>query len=87
MSRLLAIGVRFVVSTTELRNYSANALAKEMRKCRAILYLCPDDDRVLTEVTGTAVRRRPGLDFPPGRGVLVVNRTATVVQVANGHPH
>lgn len=85
-SRLLSIGVRFVASTTELRSYSANALAKEMKKCRALLCLQPDDDRHLAEVTGTTIRLRPGLGLPPGRGALVINRKATVVQVANSQP-
>ena len=86
MGRLLSAGVRFVASTTELRSYSANAFATEMRKSRAILYLQPAGDRQLAELTGTTVRLRPGLPLPAGRGVLLVNRAATVVQVANAQP-
>jgi S-DNA-T family DNA segregation ATPase FtsK/SpoIIIE len=82
-ARLASAGVRYAASTVSLRGYSANAIAQDMKKARALLYLRPPGGREVQEATGSAPRIRPGLPMVPGRGVLVVNRVPTVLQVAN----
>ncbi|MGI9612998.1 MAG: FtsK/SpoIIIE domain-containing protein, partial [Acidimicrobiales bacterium] len=77
-----ALGLRWVASTATLRAYSANPLVQELRRARSLLWLRPETPREIQELTGVAPLIRPGLPMPPGRGVLVANRRATVLQVA-----
>ncbi len=79
---LVAAGLRLVVSTTTLRGYSTNPLTQELRKARSLLLLQPAGSREVQELTGVNPRLRPGVPMPPGRGVLVTNRVARLVQVA-----
>jgi S-DNA-T family DNA segregation ATPase FtsK/SpoIIIE len=74
-----------VVATIETRNvggFSMNAMLNEVRKARRALYLQPDDPVELFQLTGVKPPVRPGTPMPPGRGVLVVDRRPTLVQVA-----
>ncbi|MDH3681988.1 MAG: FtsK/SpoIIIE domain-containing protein, partial [Acidimicrobiia bacterium] len=82
MAKLCSVGVRWVAAAVGLRGYSTNRLLQEMRKARSILYLQPPGPREVQEVTGCLPQIRPGLPMPPGRGVLVVNRHPTVVQLS-----
>ena len=77
-----ALGLRWVASTATLRAYSTNPLVQELRRARSLLWLRPETPREIHELTGVAPTIRPGLPMPPGRGVLIVNRRATVLQVA-----
>jgi hypothetical protein len=83
-ARLLAAGPRWAAATVGVRGYTTNVLAQELRRARTVLHLQPAGSREVQEVTGANPSIRPGLALPPGRGVLVVNRHATVIQVA--HP-
>jgi S-DNA-T family DNA segregation ATPase FtsK/SpoIIIE len=74
-----------VVATIETRNvggFSMNALLNEVRKARRSLFLQPDDPVELFQATGVKPPVRPGTPMPPGRGVLLVDRRPTLVQVA-----
>ncbi|MGF1595596.1 MAG: FtsK/SpoIIIE domain-containing protein [Acidimicrobiales bacterium] len=82
--RLLAAGVRYVVSSAAVKGYSTNPLIQNMRKARAVLHLRPPGAREVQELTGCLPRLRPGLTLVAGRGVLVVDRQPVVVQVAEG---
>jgi len=74
-----------VVATIESRNaggFSMNALLNEVRKARRSLYLQPEDPLEFFQTTGVKPPVRPGTPMPPGRGVLLVDRRPTLVQVA-----
>jgi S-DNA-T family DNA segregation ATPase FtsK/SpoIIIE len=64
--------------------YSVNPVLTMLRRSRRTLILQPDDPAEVLQLSGTRCDVRPGLDWVPGRGVLVVDRQATVVQVADG---
>jgi S-DNA-T family DNA segregation ATPase FtsK/SpoIIIE len=76
------VGVRWVAATATLRTYSTNPLVQHLRRARSQLWLRPGTPRDIQEITGVAPTVRPGLPMPPGRGVLIVDRRATVLQVA-----
>ncbi len=82
MGAVRAAGVRVVAATTTLRGYTTNPLVADLRRARAVLYLQPPDPRTAQEVLGVAPPLRPGLGFPPGRGVLSVHRRPLIVQVS-----
>ena len=74
-----------VVASIETRSYSGfsmNAMLNELRKARRVLFLQPDDPVELFQLSGVRPPIRPGTSMPPGRGVLLVDRNPTVVQVA-----
>ncbi|MGY6500713.1 MAG: FtsK/SpoIIIE domain-containing protein [Acidimicrobiales bacterium] len=74
-----------VVATIENRSvsgFSTNALLNTVRKARRALVLQPDDAVEFFQMTGVKAPLRPGTSMPPGRGVLLVDRRPTVVQVA-----
>ena len=83
--RLLRSDALRVVATIETRNmggFSMDPLLNEVRKARRALYLQPDDPVEFFQTTGVKPPIRPGTPMPPGRGVLVVDRRPTMVQVA-----
>lgn len=74
-----------VIATVETRSYagfSMNAMLSELRKTRRVLFLQPDDPVEMFQLIGVRPPIRPGTSMPPGRGVLVVDRVPTVIQVA-----
>jgi DNA segregation ATPase FtsK/SpoIIIE, S-DNA-T family len=74
-----------VAATIETRNvagFSMNALLNEVRKARRSLFLQPDDAVEFFQTTGVKPPIRPGTPMPPGRGVLLVDRKPTLLQVA-----
>jgi S-DNA-T family DNA segregation ATPase FtsK/SpoIIIE len=80
-----ADGLR-VIATIESRNhagFSMNAMLNEMRKARRSLFLQPDDAVEFFQQTGVKPPIRPGTPMPPGRGVLLVDRSPILVQVAD----
>jgi S-DNA-T family DNA segregation ATPase FtsK/SpoIIIE len=74
------------VETRSLVGYTADPLLNEMRKARRMLVLQPDSALDVQASTGVRVPLRPGLRMPSGRGALIVDRAATIVQVAFPEP-
>jgi S-DNA-T family DNA segregation ATPase FtsK/SpoIIIE len=54
----------------------------ELRRSRTLVVLQPENRGEVDQVAGVRPRFRPGQAFPPGRGVLVAQRTCDLVQVA-----
>lgn len=83
--RLLGTGRVRLVATVDLRSmtgYAADPAIAELRRARRMLVLQPDDPSQFLQLTGVKVPARPGLRWPAGRGVLLVDRVPTIVQVA-----
>ena len=80
-----AHGVRLMVAVEQrsMGGYSSNALVVRARRSRRMLALTPDDPTEFLQATGVRWPVRPGLSLPPGRGVLVVDRVPTVLQVSS----
>ncbi len=55
----------------------------ELRRVRRQLMLQPTGPSDVTAVTGVRATLRPGVAFPAGRGVLVTERAAIIVQVSS----
>jgi S-DNA-T family DNA segregation ATPase FtsK/SpoIIIE len=74
-----------VVATMEtsslMSGYSQSALLQQLKKGRRRLLLQPVDDGETQSVIGMRFPLRPGLAMPPGRGVLLADRSPVVVQV------
>jgi S-DNA-T family DNA segregation ATPase FtsK/SpoIIIE len=93
--RLLTCGDVRLVASVESRamsGYTTDPALAEVRRARRLLVLQPDDPSEFLQLTGLVLPSRPGLRWPPGRGVLVDGRVPTVVQVSglvHGHraPH
>lgn len=62
---------------------SFDGLVPALRRGRRVLVLQPADASEVDQLAGVRPRLRPGCSFPPGRGVLVVDRHPSVVQVAS----
>jgi S-DNA-T family DNA segregation ATPase FtsK/SpoIIIE len=74
-----------VIAALESRSmtgYTTSAMVTLIRRSRRRLVLQPDDPGEFLQMTGVALPSRPGLRQPPGRGVLVSDRTASIIQVA-----
>ena len=56
-------------------------LVPALKRGRRLLLLRPESAAEIDQITGVRMRLRPGATFPPGRGVLVVERHPTVVQI------
>jgi hypothetical protein len=56
-------------------------LMQQLKKVRRRLLLQPVDDGETQTVIGSRFPLRPGLPMPPGRGVLLADRTPVIVQV------
>lgn len=85
-SRLVATGrVRLVaaVDTRSMTGYAADPAITELRRARRMLVLQPDDPNEFLQLTGVKLPARPGLRWRAGRGVLLVDRVPSIVQVAN----
>jgi S-DNA-T family DNA segregation ATPase FtsK/SpoIIIE len=80
--------LRLVVSldSQSMIGYTTSALVLRARRARRLLVLRPDDPVEFLQMTGVALPTRPGLRHPPGRGVLLVDRVPTIVQVATSSP-
>ncbi|MDZ7674105.1 MAG: FtsK/SpoIIIE domain-containing protein [Acidimicrobiales bacterium] len=61
-----------------------DGLVPALRRGRRMLVLRPADAGEVDQLAGVRVRLRPGTSFPPGRGVLVVDRHPSVIQVGSG---
>jgi hypothetical protein len=74
--------VRVVATTTygAISGYASGWLG-DMKRARRKVILKPDDDSVVMDVSGVRIRWRPGMKFPPGRGVFVDGRRAVLMQM------
>lgn len=58
-----------------------NGIVPTLKRGRRLLLLCPEGAGEVDQHAGVRMRLRPGATFPPGRGVLVVDRQPRVVHV------
>lgn len=58
-----------------------NGLVPALKRGRRLLLLSPEGPAEIDQVAGVRMRLRPGAAFPPGRGVLVVDRRPRIVHV------
>jgi S-DNA-T family DNA segregation ATPase FtsK/SpoIIIE len=73
-----------VVGSLESRamaGYTTSPLVGLLRRARRLLVLQPDDPSEFLQATGVKLPARPGLRMPPGRGVLLTDRTPSIIQV------
>ena len=83
--RLVATDSIRIVAALETRSmvgYTTNAAVMELRRARRTLVLQPDDPSEFLQLTGVKLPTRPGLAMVPGRGVLLVDRQPSIVQIA-----
>lgn len=82
LKTILDSGVRCVGSASSGRNLSiTNPFQKELKAASTVLVLRADDEATIAAAIGPRFHLRPGLEMPPGRGVLIVDGLADVVQV------
>ena len=86
IERLLGL-VRFVTAGSKPRGFSSNPILQQVRGCRSLVHLRPNDPRDAHEVIGIPVPWHPGLPMVEGRGYVVVDRMATMVQFSDPFPH
>ncbi len=79
--KFLQSGLRYAATTATFRSFVPNALLQTMRSEKVLLYLQPQDAREILEATGNVVSLRVGVSMCPGRGVLLKNRQAQLLQV------
>jgi DNA segregation ATPase FtsK/SpoIIIE, S-DNA-T family len=70
------------VEATAMTGFTSNPVVAALKRSRQMLVLQPDDPGEFLQVTGVRLDPRPGTRWVPGRGVLVADRVARVVQVA-----
>ena len=81
LKRMLSQNVRFIAAGDSFRRVGvSNPLLTALRDTRTSLHLQPTP-REITEITQTRSVIRPGVEMPPGRGVLLLNRVPVVVQI------
>jgi hypothetical protein len=68
-------------TSSVMAGYSQSLLLQQLKKGRRRLLLQPVDDGETQAVIGMRFPLRPGLSMPPGRGVLLADRSPVVVQV------
>ena len=78
-----AVRIVATMDTRSMSGYTTSRVVNELRRARRVLVLQPDDPTEFVQVTGTKLRLRPGLQLVPGRGVLLVDRRPTTVQVVD----
>ena len=80
LKRMLSENVRFVAVGDSFRRVGvSNPLLTALRDTRCSLHLQPTP-REIAEITQSRSSIRPGVEMPPGRGVLLLNRVPVVVQ-------
>lgn len=78
--------VAAVETSSVLAGYFQSSLMQVIRKVRRRLLLQPLDSGEIQSVLGVRFALRPGLEMPPGRGVLLAGRTPVVLQVGIADP-
>ncbi len=86
VERLLGL-VRYVATGSKPRGFSSNPILHQIRGCRSLVHLRPNDARDAHEVVGIPVPWHPGLPMVEGRGYVVVDRLATMVQFSDPFLH
>lgn len=81
--KILDGGVRYIGSVSGLRGLASNPFFGELKAARTQIVLQPVDTREVLELTNVPANLRPGMSMPPGRGVIVADRVATVVQTSS----
>ena len=80
LKRMLSENARFVAVGNSFRRVGvSNPLLTALRDARSSLHLQPTP-RDVAEVTQNRSSIRPGVEMPPGRGVLLLNRVPVVLQ-------
>jgi S-DNA-T family DNA segregation ATPase FtsK/SpoIIIE len=72
------------VETRSLSGYTQNVMLTELRREPNMLVLQPDTASDVLQYTGVRPQLRPGYKLGAGRGVLIVHRQSTLIQVATG---
>ena len=72
------------VDVAAMTGFTSNPIAVALKRSRRMLVLQPDDPGEFLQATGVRLDVRPGMRWVPGRGVLVADRRAHIVQVAVG---
>jgi len=85
--KILDGGVRYIGSTSGLRGMASNPFFGELKNARTQLVLQPVDSREIVELTNVPADLRPGTAMPAGRGVLVADRSARVLQTSSDEVH
>ena len=70
------------LETRAMTGYTTSPVVGVLRRARRLLVLQPDDPSEFLQATGVKLPVRPGLRMPPGRGVLLADRTPSIIQVA-----
>jgi S-DNA-T family DNA segregation ATPase FtsK/SpoIIIE len=70
------------LETRAMTGYTTSPLVGALRRARRLLVLQPDDPSEFLQATGVKLPIRPGLRMPPGRGVLLADRTPSIIQIA-----
>jgi S-DNA-T family DNA segregation ATPase FtsK/SpoIIIE len=86
--RLASLDDLRIVMSLESRSmsgYTSSAMVNVARRARRLLVLQPDDPTEFLQLTGSKLSLRLGLRLPVGRGVLLVDRQPTTLQVALPH--
>ena len=82
LARCDAVRIVAAVETASLvTGYFQSALMQQVKKMRRRLLLQPLDGAEIQTVLGVRFALRPGLEMPPGRGVLLAGGAPVVVQV------
>ncbi len=71
------------IESRYLSSFCTVALVEELKRSRKVLLLQPDDPMAAYQQLGVRVPLRPGMRLPPGRAVMVVNRTPKIIQIAS----
>lgn len=69
------------VETRSLAGYTTNPLLTALKRARRLLLLQPDDPTDVLQIGGVKSPIRPGTKLVPGRGVLIVDREPSLIQV------
>jgi DNA segregation ATPase FtsK/SpoIIIE, S-DNA-T family len=88
MDRLIdtsTVRIVAVIDAATLTAFGSSSWLSALRRTRRIIVLGPDEVGDLAALTSARIRLRPGLAFPPGRGLLVEGRRWQAVQFAR-HP-
>jgi S-DNA-T family DNA segregation ATPase FtsK/SpoIIIE len=70
------------LETRAMTGYTTSPVVGMLRRARRLLVLQPDDPSEFLQATGVKLPVRPGLRMPPGRGVLLADRTPSIIQIA-----
>ena len=75
--------VRWVAAGARPRGFSASPIAQRVRSARSVVHLRPHDPREAHELLGVVPPWHPGLPMVEGRGLVAVDRVATMIQFSD----